>query len=157
MPRRKPDDAVKQRMWAAVLKAANRHHNYPTKGIQTRIANDAGVSKAAVSDWKNLGNYPEEETLRRLADLYGVSAEILSGYIEGDVLATNYGPPDEMLRRSTEITNQVLKRLLPDFTLEQFMAVSQRVNQLILEGRSDAEVRGYLFDEIDDCSGQSDD
>ncbi|MBS9405681.1 helix-turn-helix transcriptional regulator [Halomonas sp. TRM85114] len=70
-------------MWTALLRAAKRHHGQVAdRGLVTLIARDAGVSKAAVSDWKKLGNYPEASTLRRLADLYRVSAEELSGFIK---------------------------------------------------------------------------
>ncbi len=137
MPRRKPDDAVKQRMWAAVLKAANHHHDYPSRGIQTLISTDAGVSKAAVSDWKHLGNYPEEKTLRRLADTYGVSAEILSGYVEGDVLAEGFGPPDKMLTRSVNLTEQIASRMIKNPGMSDLLRVQRRVNELMLEGRSE--------------------
>lgn len=156
MPRMRPDDLVKERMWSALLKAAKRHHQHDAdRGMVTLIAKDAGVSKASVSEWKNKGNYPAEETLRKLSGLYGVSSESLSGYIDRDVLKGSYGPPDEMLERSVTITRQVLKTLLPDATLDQFIAVSRRANQLIIEGRSDAEVRGYLFDEIAEDGGDS--
>jgi transcriptional regulator with XRE-family HTH domain len=156
MPRRKPDNLVKERMWTALLKAAKSYHRHDAdRGMVTKIAADAGVSKASVSEWKNKGNYPEEATLRRLASLYNVSAESLSGYNDRDVMAEHYGPPDEMLERSVTITRQVLKTLLPDATLDQFVAVTRRANELIVEGRSDAEVRGYLFNEL--TEGESED
>jgi transcriptional regulator with XRE-family HTH domain len=79
MPRRKPDNLVKERMWTALIKAAKSYHRHDAdRGMVTKIAADAGVSKASVSEWKNKGNYPEEATLRRLASLYNVSAESLS-------------------------------------------------------------------------------
>lgn len=149
MPRKKPDEAVKQRMWAALSTAAKRYHNQDVdRGIVTRIAEDAGVSKAAVSDWKNGGNYPEESTLRKLASLYSVSAEALSGYPTTVNIDDYFGPPDELMRRSVDIAEQVVNRLLPDASRSQVIEVVRRANALILEGYSDAEVRGHLFDEL---------
>lgn len=149
MPRMKPDNIVKQRMWAALLKAAKRHHRQDAdRGMVTRIATDAGVSKAAVSDWKNGGNYPEPSTLRRLADLYGVSAEELSGYVESPPSGPRALPADDLLRRSIDITEQVLGALKPDATLAETMATARRANALLLQGCTDVEVRGYLFEEL---------
>lgn len=152
MPRRKPDDAVKSRMWAALLKAAKRHHQQDVdRGMVTRIAEDAGVSKASVSEWKRGRNYPEDATLRRLADLYGVSAEALSGYppvLTDRELESRYGPPDEMLRRAADITELVVTELLPSGTTEQFVDVMRRAHELLAEGASDSEARGQLFLEV---------
>lgn len=157
MPRRRPDDAVKQRMWDALWKAAKRHHNYPRdRGMNKKIATDAGVSRTAVTDWKKLRNYPEEETLLRLADLYGVSAEVLSGYIEGDVLGEDFGPPDKMLHRSVELTRKIIKRLVPNPSLEDYVRVSTRVNELMVQGRSDEAIKGLLLDELSDDEPDSD-
>lgn len=152
MPRRKPDDEVKARMWSALLRAAKRYHQQDAdRGMVTRISEDAGVSKASVSEWKNSRNYPEDATLRRLADLYGVSAEMLSGYppmLTEQDLADRYGPPDEMLRRAADITEMVVVELLPDGTTDQFVEVMRRAHELLAEGASDSEVRGQLFLEV---------
>jgi len=146
----RPDDDVKERMWSALLKAAKRHHQHDAdRGMVTLIARDAGVSRASVSEWKNKRNYPADESLRRLADLYGVSAEALSGYTPGmDVFGTHYGPPDELLRTATDITEQVIKTLMPDASLDQFISVARRANELMVQGISNNEVRGILFDEV---------
>lgn len=150
MPRRRVPEVVRQRMWAALIKAANNHHDYPTKGIQMLIAKDAGVTKTAVSDWKKpFGNYPEDKTLRRLADTYGVSAEILSGWKEGDVLSEDFGPPDKALARSVDLAEQIAKRMIENPGLDDLLRVQRRVNELMLEGRSDQEIKGFLFDELD--------
>lgn len=148
MPRRRPDDTVKAKMWSALENAAKDYHqriNGTTKGIQTRIANDAGVTKSSVSEWKNRISYPEDATLRKLADLYEVPWEGISGFspAQGDV-----GPPVELLGRAADITELVVVELLPDGTTAQFLKVMRRAHQLLLEGQSDAEVRGQLFYEV---------
>lgn len=149
MPRYRPDDQVKRRMWAALLRAAKRHHGLAAdRGMVTQIAKDAGVSKAAVSDWKNAGNYPEASTLRRLADLYRVSAEELSGYIEPEPDRPPYGPPNEIMRRSMDITEQMLGRLHPEANLKEILDVARRANELFLQGLSEQEVKGTLYDEL---------
>jgi transcriptional regulator with XRE-family HTH domain len=149
MPRFRPDDLVKRRMWAALLRAAKRHHGQVAdRGMVTQIARDAGVSKAAVSDWKNLGNYPEASTLSQLADLYRVSAEELSGYIEQTQAGLQFGPPEDLMQRSTDITEHVLSVLRPNSGLKEIMAVSRRASELVLKGLSDREVKGHLFEEL---------
>lgn len=151
MPRMRPDDQVKRRMWAALLKAAKRHHQQDAdRGMVTQIARDAGVSKAAVSDWKNGGNYPEEATLRRLADLYRVSAEELSGYIEPSSRPDLFGPPDPDMTRAVDLAEQVMGRMHPNASLAEFADLARYANRLILHGMSDAEVKGYLFDKLDE-------
>jgi transcriptional regulator with XRE-family HTH domain len=155
MPRMKPDDLVKRRMWSALLKAAKRHHQTATdRGMVTQIARDAGVSKAAVSDWKNLGNYPEPATLRRLADLYGVSAEELSGYVEPSLMAARYDPASPDLARAIDLTERVIDRLKPDATLSEFADYARYANKLILQGMSDEEVQGHLFNRLDEDAGK---
>lgn len=150
MPRMRPDDQVKRRMWAALLRAAKRHHQQDAdRGMVTQIAKDAGVSKAAVSDWKNGGNYPESETLRRLADLYRVSAEELSGYVEPSHRPDLFGPPDPDMTRAVDLTEQVMNRMQPDASLAEFAELARYANKLILQGMGDAEVKGYLFDRLD--------
>ncbi len=149
MPRMRPDDLVKQRMWSALLNAAKRHHGQAAdRGMVTQIAKDAGVSKAAVSDWKNGGNYPEPQTLRRLADLYRVSAEELSGYVEPSPHPERYGPADEVTTTAIDIAERLLDRLEPDAGLPKFAATARRAAELLMEGQSEAEVRGTLFDEL---------
>ncbi|MDX1488276.1 MAG: helix-turn-helix transcriptional regulator [Acidiferrobacterales bacterium] len=144
MARRRPDDLIKQRMWAALLKAAQRHHDHPAEyGMITLIARDAGVTKASVSEWKRGSSYPEDATLRRLADLYRVPVTAIAGY---DEPLNDLGPPDKLMRSAADITEQVLSRLLPDAGLEEFMQVTTRANELILDGKSDQEVKGELFD-----------
>lgn len=41
------------------------------------VAVELGISKSAVSTWKNLGRVPKMETLQRLADYFGVSVDDL--------------------------------------------------------------------------------
>jgi transcriptional regulator with XRE-family HTH domain len=149
VPRYRPDDQVKRRMWAALLRAAKRHHGaVADRGMVTQIAKDAGVSKAAVSDWKNQGNYPEASTLRRLADLYRVSAEELSGYAEEERGSAPYGPPDELLRISMDITEEMLGRLQPGASMREILGVARRAHDLFMQGLSEKEVKGTLYDEL---------
>ncbi len=129
------------------MQAAKDHHDHPaTHGMVTKIATDAGVTKASVSEWKNGLSYPEDMTLRRLADLYRVPAERIAGY---DSPYGDMGPPNELMRRATDITEKVLKVMLPGANLQQIMTVAQRANELILEGMDDASVKGHLFDEVE--------
>ncbi|WP_163557542.1 helix-turn-helix transcriptional regulator [Halomonas sp. NO4] len=150
MPRRKPREAIKAAMWESLLAAAKSYHNHPdSHGMVTIIANDAGVSKATVSEWKNLISYPEDATLRRLATLYGVTAESVSGYTS--FAPTGYeklGPPDELLHRAADLTEMVCSVLLPDGSVDDFVSVMNRAHELLLDGMSDAEARGQLFYEI---------
>lgn len=153
MPRRRPDDAVKSAMWGALLEAAKRHHNHPADhGMVTVIARDAQVSKASVSEWKNLISYPEDATLRRLADLYQVSAESISGYKQPDY--EGFGAPDELLRRASDLTADVCATLLPEGSVHQFVAVMNRAHELLLDGHSDDEALGKLFREFMPCGAE---
>ena len=119
----------------------------------TLIARDAGVTKASVSEWKRGSSYPEDATLRRLADRYGVSVTAIAGYNEP---LDDLGPPDELMRRASDITEQVLTRLMPNAELEQFIQVAGRANELILAGKSDNEVKGELFDLVSEMTSRSD-
>lgn len=146
MPKHRPSPATSARMWSALLKAAKRHHHLDKEfGIITVIARDAGVTKGSVSNWKTGRTFPSGEVIRRLADLYGVSAEYLTGE---QVPEGEYGPPDALLRRAADITELVVTELLRDGSSEQFLAVMRRAQELILQGRSDAEVQGQLLYEI---------
>ena len=146
MARRRTDDDIKRRMWSALLAAAMKHHNTDREhGMLTAIARDAGVSKASVSEWKTGKSYPEDATLRKLAGLYRVSAESLSGYSSND---EEYGPPDELLARAADITQSIIEELLPNGSSAQFISVMRRAHEIILEGKEDAEARGILFEEV---------
>lgn len=146
MARRRTDDVIKRRMWSALLRSAMDYHNATAeRGMITRIAQDAGVSKASVSEWKHATSYPEDATLRRLASLYRVSSEYLSGYKDS---TEDYGPPDIMLTRAADITESIIEELLPQGSVEQFVRVMRRAHELVLEGKQDAEVRGTLFEEV---------
>ena len=45
------------------------------------VAVELGISKSAVSTWKNLGRVPKMETLQRLADYFGVTVDYLVGNV----------------------------------------------------------------------------
>lgn len=146
MPRRRPDDTVKARMWAALLKAAKAHHSHPSDhGMLTLIANDAGVSRSSVWEWKKGLSYPEDDTLRKLADLYHVPWEGIAGYDAG---VEEVGPPVELLDRAADVTELIIEELLPDGSTRQFMGVMRRAHELLLEGMSDAEVSYQLMREV---------
>lgn len=146
MPKHKPSPATSARMWSALSKAAMRHHHLDKDfGIITLIARDAGVTKGSVSNWKTGRTFPSGDAIRKLADLYGVSAEYLTGE---QVPQGEYGPPDTLLRRAADITELVVTELLRDGSSEQFLAVLRRAQELILQGRSDAEVQGQLLYEV---------
>jgi len=146
MARRRTDDDIKRRMWSALLAAAMKHHQTDKEhGMLTSIAKDAGISKASVSEWKTGKSYPEDFTLRKLASLYGVSADSISGYSDSD---ESYGPPDEILKRAADMTSAIVEELLPNGSTDQFLTVMRRAHELILENKSDAEAHGILFDEV---------
>lgn len=146
MARRRTDDDIKRRMWAALLLAAMKHHRTDKEhGMLTAISKDAGVSKASVSEWKTGKSYPEDFTLRKLASLYGVSADSISGYSDSE---ESYGPPDELLKRAADMTEAIIEELIPEGTTEQFLTVMRRAHELILSDKSDAEAHGILFEEV---------
>lgn len=55
------------------VKACNSRNKAPSA-----VAIDIGISKATVTGWKN-GSTPNDATLRKLADYFGVSPEELTG------------------------------------------------------------------------------
>lgn len=146
MARRRTDSEIKRRMWSALLFAAMKHHNASKEhGMLTAIAKDAGVSKASVSEWKARKSYPEDFTLRKLADLYRVSADSISGYTDS---SDDHGPPDELLKRAADMTEAIVEELIPNGSTNQFLTVMRRAHELILSDKSDVEAHGILFDEV---------
>lgn len=148
MPRPSSDMEERRIIWDRILEAALKYHKR-TKvyGMQKVIADDSGLGTAAVSKWAKYLSKPEDATIRKLADLYDVSASWLGGHDDPPDYG-KFGPPDEMLRRAADITELVVVELLPNGTTEQFVSAMRRANELLLEGKSDAEVRGQLFFEI---------
>ena len=55
------------------VKACNSRNKAPSA-----VAIDIGISKATVTGWKN-GSTPNDATLRKLADYFGISPEDLTG------------------------------------------------------------------------------
>ena len=55
------------------VKACNSRNKAPSA-----VAIDIGISKATVTGWKN-GSTPNDATLRKLADYFGISPEELTG------------------------------------------------------------------------------
>ncbi|CAN0155206.1 unnamed protein product [Ectocarpus sp. 12 AP-2014] len=145
MARRRTDDEIKRRMWGALLIAAMKYHKTTKEhGMLTAIAKDADVSKASVSEWKMGKSYPEDFTLRKLANLYGVSADSISGYSDSK---ESLGPPDELLKRAADMTEAIVEELLPNGTTEQFLTIMRRAHELILLETADNEAHGILFEE----------
>ncbi|MBW5802017.1 helix-turn-helix domain-containing protein [Halomonas elongata] len=143
MPRRKPSEEEKRRMWSAISKAAMDYHDHhQERGLGVLIAEDAGVKPQSVSEWKSLITAPSDKVLMRLASKYGVSATELAGE-ESPVhegLAT-----DEALRLAGELTSTVTKAALPEGSVEQFSAVMDKAHELILQGKGEDEAYGILF------------
>ena len=81
------------------VKACNSRNKAPSA-----VAIDIGISKATVTGWKN-GSTPNDTTLQKLADYFGISPEDLTGSIgpaqikvtRGEVLETG-GLSSEALR-----------------------------------------------------------
>ncbi len=142
MPRHRLSDELKRRRWTAILRAAMAHHDrHEERGMGKIIAEDAGVTPQSVSEWKNLKTTPEEPQLVRLASVYGVSVEELAGGPEGDSYVKN----DEFSRTSIELTGAVTKEILPEASVEQFLAIMEKAHELLLEGRTEDEAYGLLF------------
>lgn len=146
MPRSRQDQSRRQLIWEAILQAAKRHHRQEEdRGMSTLIAKDAGVTKASVSEWKNLRSSPSDDTIRRLASLYGVSASELAGYAG---VPGVYGAYDNLLDRAADITELIVRELLSEGSTDDFVMVMRRAHELLAQGRSDAEVRGQLLVEV---------
>lgn len=146
MTRRRPSPDERAATWLSLLQAAKRYHRQDgDRGMSTLIAKDAGVTKASVSEWKNGHSHPSDATVRRLAGLYGVSASELVGY---PPVPGAYGKPDEILNRAADITELIVSELLPNGSSEEFLVVMRRANELLIQGKGDAEVRGQLLLEV---------
>lgn len=146
MSRRRITTASRAQIWSHLLKAAKAHHRHrEDHGMLTIIANDAGVTKASVSEWKNGKTYPSDAALRRLADLYRVSTDALEGVEEP---AGTYGPPNEALQRAADITELIVTELLPGGTSQQILGVMRRAHELLGEGKTDDQVRSTLLVEV---------
>lgn len=117
------------------------HERHEERGMGRVIAEDAGVTPQSVSDWKHLRTTPEEPQLVRLASVYGVSIEELAGGPEG----ASYVKNDEFSRTSIELTGAVTKEILPEASVDQFLAIMERAHELLLEGRGEDEAYGLLF------------
>lgn len=146
MQRRRISPASRAQLWGRLLKAAKDYHQHPADhGMLTIIANDAGLTKASVSEWKSGKTYPSDATLRKLADLYRVSTEALEGVEEA---SGAYGPPNEALQRAADITELIVTELLPNGTSQQVLGVMRRAHQLLAEGKTDDQVRSTLLLEV---------
>lgn len=148
MPRPVTREEERRLIWQRTLEAALNHHGRSkTYGMQKVIAADAGLGEAAVSKWaKNLSR-PEPHIIRRLADLYGVSAAWLGGD-ESSADYGEFGPPDALLRQAADITEMVVIELMPDAGGKDFIAVMKRSHELLLEGKSEDEAFAQLFREV---------
>lgn len=152
MPRPASEEEEKRIVWERILEAALKHHKR-TKvyGMQKVIATDSGAGTAAVSKWAKAKSKPERETLRRLADLYGVSLAYLQGR---DATASGpegeFAAPDELLRQAADITDLVVSEMLPEGTGEQFIWVMRRAHDLLLDGMEENAARGQLVLDVRD-------
>lgn len=149
MPRPASEEEEKRLIWGRILEAALKHHRR-TKvyGMQKVIAADSGAGTAAVSKWAKAKSKPGRETMRDLADLYGVSLVWLQGRDDSSQADADFGPPDALLRQAADITELVVSELLPDGTASQFIAVMRRAHELLLSGRDEDAARGQLFLEV---------
>lgn len=145
MPRHDSDEEEKRIIWERILKAAMKHHGRTKEyGMQKVIATDSGAGTAAVSKWAKAKSKPERETLRKIADIYGVPFNWLQGRESGDQ-PKDMGPPDALLRQAASITEAVVKELLPEGSTNQFIDVMKRANELLLEGKNEEAAGWQLF------------
>lgn len=145
MPRHDSDEEEKRIIWERILQAAMKHHGRTKEyGMQKVIATDSGAGTAAVSKWAKAKSKPERETLRKLADIYGVPFNWIQGR-EGTDLPKDMGPPDALLRQAASITEAVVKELLPEGTTNEFINVMKRANELLLEGKNEEAAGWQLF------------
>ncbi len=70
-----------------------------------------------------------------------MSVEELAGGPEGGEYVKN----DEFSRTSIELTGAVTREILPEASVEQFLAIMEKAHELLLEGRSEDEAYGLLF------------
>lgn len=130
-------------MWAAISRAAMDYHNHhKERGLGVLIATDAGVTPQSVSDWKRLETYPGDDTIMRLAELYGVPATELMGEAPH---AQDMMPTTEALRLARELTSMVTLEVLPNGSAAQILDLMHKAHDLIQEGRSENEAYGILF------------
>ena len=75
------------------------HHLCQKKGVTpTQFARENQISQPVVSMWKIRGSVPKPETLKKIADYFGVSMEYLAaGKLDEDVYPSEetYKEPDE--------------------------------------------------------------
>lgn len=145
MPRHDSDEEEKRIIWDRILQAALKHHGRTKEyGMQKVIATDSGAGTAAVSKWAKAKSKPERETLRKLADLYGVPFNWIQGRESGDQ-PKDMGPPDALLRQAAAITEAVVKELMPEGSANQFIDVMRRAHDLLLEGKNEEAAGWQLF------------
>lgn len=149
MPRPASEEEEKRLVWERILESALKYHRREkVYGMQKVIAQDSGAGTAAVSKWAKGKSKPERETLRKLADLYGVSMAWLSGREGVPSGDGQYGPPDQLMRSAADITELVVSELLPEGNADQFINVMRRAHDLLLSGMDENAARGQLFLEV---------
>lgn len=77
----------------------------------SRVALDLGLSKAAVSIWKNRGVIPNSETLQKIADYFNVTVDYLLGN-ETKKSSEEISEDEEIAQMVEELKNNPGKRLL---------------------------------------------
>jgi len=122
------------------------HDHWKERGLGVLIAKDAGVSPQSVSEWKKLLTAASEPQLMRLAAVYGVSAEELSGLQperqSSDLIFEGY---DEFKEKAVQLMGAVTSEVLPEGAYDEFVAIAEKAQDLLLEGRSEDEAYGILF------------
>lgn len=143
-------------IWERVLEAAMAYHQRTApRGMQKVIADDADVKQATVSKWARGLSKPEDDTLRRLAELYGRSTEWLFGFADDETTTAlgqiTYTPGDvrEIRLTAIQIVETVLKRLHPDADLASVLRYADRAMELLEQGRDRDSVYGILFQEVE--------
>ncbi|MDW5376811.1 hypothetical protein R6258_07740 [Halomonas sp. HP20-15] len=159
MPRPTSDAEERRIIWERILESALKHHERDkVYGMQKVIATDSGAGEAAVSKWAKLKSKPEEGTIRKLAELYGVSSAYLSGFDEADSevrspAAAGYTVDQVRDIRLTamEIVERVLRRLNPHAELTEVLRYAGRAMELLEQGKDRDAVYGVVFQEAEEA------
>ena len=104
------------------------------KGVRpSRAAEDCGINRSNVSNWKNNGYTPRGDALQRIADYFGVSADYL---LTGDEKekATIDIVDDDLKEYLDELRNRPEMRMLfsttKSATKEQIEAIVKFIEEL---------------------------
>lgn len=84
-----PMTTEREKAFGRRLKAAREASGF----TQSFVAEKLGVTRQAVGQWESAETSPNPETLRKLADLYNVSADYLLGRETNSVILATRGMP----------------------------------------------------------------